>query len=321
MQNMIVNINGKLFAPNQISDQAKVGVFDRGYMYGDSLYEVARTYEGHLFALDEHLTRLEESAKLCRMVLTQPLSQYRQEMTAAVDAFRRLPGCAQIEAYCRIIVSRGIGKIGFGLNCVTSPSQYVIIVQPLDPPTAAQYEKGFRYQVVKRLRNSPKALDPAMKSGNYLNSLLAYLEAAAEDFDDALMCNADGHMTEGTTFNVFYVKRGIVCTSTLDIGILDGITRRMTIEVAGKLGIPVRQVRFPKERLYEADEVFMTSTIKEVFPVSKVDGHVIAGGKPGPITRKLTDAFRKEVAQWLATQKDATPSITSRPTARLAKGA
>lgn len=294
---MIVNMNGEIFSPDRIATDAKVGVFDRGYMYGDSLYEVVRTYEGKMFAADEHLARLEQSAKLCRMVLTQPLSQYRAEMQRSIDAFRRLPGMAATEAYCRIIVSRGEGKIGFGLDCLTTPSQFVIITQALNPPGAAQFEKGFRYRVVDRLRNDPRALDPAMKSGNYLNSLLAYLEATAEDFDDALMCNSQGHMTEGTTFNLFYVKRGIVVTSPLDIGILDGITRRVTIDLARDMGIPVREVRYPKERLYEADEVFMTSTIKEVFPVTRVDKTVLNGGKPGVLTRRLSEAFRKEIAK------------------------
>jgi branched-chain amino acid aminotransferase len=130
-----------------------------------------------------------------------------------------------------------------------------------------------------------------------LNSLLAFLEAADENagYDDALLCNAEGHLTEGTTFNIFYVGRGIVCTPPLDIGILDGITRRKTIEVARDLGFEVREVRFPKERLYEADEVFMTSTIKEVFPVTRVDRKVIADGKPGPITVQLAEAFRRSI--------------------------
>jgi len=295
----IVIVNGQLHSGALIAREAVVGVFDRGYLYGDSLYEVVRTYNGVAFGMDEHLERLEKSAALCRMVLTQPLSLYRDEMNRAIAAFRQLAGQPRTEAYCRIIVTRGVGKIGFGLNCLTSPSQYTIIVQPLDPPGPAQYEKGYRYRVVDRLRNDPRALDPAMKSGNYLNSLLAYLEATAEDFDDALLCNAHGHVTEGTTFNIFYVKRGIVCTSTLDIGILDGITRRITLQVAREMGIPVREVRYPKERLLKADEVFMTSTIKEVFPVTRVDDRLIGDGKPGPITRKLSEAFRKEVERRL----------------------
>lgn len=247
----------------------------------------------------EHLDRLFESARLARMEISQSKKTFQEEMEKSIAEFRALPGQQNSEAYCRIIVTRGVGKIGFGLNCVMTPTQYVILTQRLDPPGPEQFQKGYRYRVVERIRNHPKATDPAMKSGNYLNSLLAFLEAGPE-FDDALLCNGDGHLTEGTTFNIFYVKNGIVVTSPLDIGILDGLTRRATLDLAKKLGIPVREVRFPKERLYEADEVFMTSTIKEVFPVTQVDQKKIAKGKPGPITEKLHHAFKKEVQKWLA---------------------
>jgi branched-chain amino acid aminotransferase len=291
MQNAVVNVNGEILDPQK----AKIPVFDRGYLYGDSLYEVIRSYGDQFLYVDEHLARLENSARLCRMVLTQSADDFRKEIRRTLEAFRKQPGQAKVDLYCRIIVTRGVGKIGFGLNCLMSPSQYVLIVQPLDPPTREQYQKGLQLKVSARLRNDRRALDPAMKSGNYLNSLLAYLEAANEDFDDALMCNADGHLTEGTTFNIFYVRNGIVATPPLDVGILDGITRTEVIRLGRQMGIDVREVRFPKERLYEADEVFMTSTIKEVFPVTRVDNQVISGGKPGPITTKLREAFQRSV--------------------------
>jgi branched-chain amino acid aminotransferase len=290
MQKALVNVNGEIFD----SAQARAAVFDRGFLYGDSLYEVVRTYGGRPAFMAEHLERLGKSAELCRMTLSQSLDQYRREMEKTTEAFRKLPGESASEVYCRLIVTRGIGRIGFGTNCVETPSQYYVIAQKLDPPTAEQFEKGFHYQVAQRLRNDRRALDPAMKSGNYLNSLLAFIEAAGtsgRDYDDALLCNADGHLTEGTTFNIFYVNRGIVATPPLDVGILDGITRRETLRLARELGIETREVRFPKERMYEADEVFMTSTIKEVFPVTRLDGRKIAGGKPGPVTRKLARAF------------------------------
>ena len=299
MQKALVNVNGEICEPSQ----AKAAVFDRGFLYGDSLYEVVRTYGGRPAFVKEHLERLERSAELCHMKLSQPLELYAREMGKTIDAFRKLSGEGSSEVYCRLIVTRGVGRIGFGLPCVETPSQYFVIAQRLDPPTAEQFAQGFHYQIAPgRLRNHPRALDPAMKSGNYLNSLLAYLEAAAEPhgFDDALLCNADGHLTEGTTFNLFYARRGIVATPPLDIGILDGITRRETIKLAEGLGIEVREIRFPKDRLYEADEVFMTSTIKEVFPVTRLDGRKIAGGKPGPITRKLAKAFTERALKGLS---------------------
>ena len=293
MQNTLVNVNGEILP----AAQAQVSIFDRGFLYGDSLYEVMRSHNGKLMHLKEHLIRLEASAKLCRMVLGQSTDIYAQEIEKTFTAFLKMSGHAQTEAYCRLIVTRGVGKIGFGLNCLKSPTQYFIIVQPLELPTAAQFEKGMAIQVAARLRNDPRALDPAMKSGNYLNSLLAYLEATAEDYDDAIMLNHQGHVTEGTTFNIFYVHKNIVITPPLDIGILDGITRLEVLREAKTLGFETREARFPKERLYEADEVFVTSTIREVFPVTSIDRKSIAGGRPGSVTRKLKDAYKKSIEQ------------------------
>lgn len=288
---ILVNINGQLLS----AEQAKVSAFDRSYLYGDSLYEVARTYGGQFFELEGHLERLAKSAELCHMVLSQKLEEYHREILRTHDEWKKTH--RDCEAYCRIVVSRGEGRIGFGLNCLTTPTLYTIIVQPLETPAPEKFQKGYSFQVAKRLRNDPRALDPAMKSGNYLNSLLAYLEAASEQYDDALLCNAEGHLTEGTTFNIFYIRRGIIATPPLDIGILDGITRRQVIDMTRKLGYEVREVRFPKERLYEADEVFMTSSIKEVFPVTRIDGKKIGNGTPGKITRKLHDEFAKLITE------------------------
>src|SRR6185295_7840078 len=218
MQNALVNMNGQIVA----AQQAHVSVFDRSYLYGDSLYEVVRSYRGKFFGLHDHLVRLAASAELAHMTLNQPLDLYRQEIERTYEAFRAAGGGG--EAYARIIVSRGTGKIGFGLNCLPSPTQFTIIVQPLEAPNAESFAKGFKLTIVDRLRNNPRALDTAMKSGNYLNSLLAYLEAGADGFEDALMVDGEGFVTEGTTFNICYVRRGIVAPPPLDVGILDGIT-------------------------------------------------------------------------------------------------
>jgi branched-chain amino acid aminotransferase len=297
----IVNVNGQIFQQKEAETRAegRISVFDRGYLYGDSLYEVCRTYGGKLFAMPEHLERLEKSAALCHMVLSQPLDEYARQMEATVREFQHRAGRHDAEAYCRIIVSRGVGRIGFGLRCLESPTQYVVIVQPLEEPTAQQFEKGAALQFSHRLRNDRRALDPAMKSGNYLNSLLAYLEASALEFDDAVLCNSEGHVTEGTTFNVGYIRRGILATPPLDVGILDGITRRRLFAACRQLGLPYREVRFPKERMLEADEVFLCSTIKEIFPVTRLDDRVIGKGVPGPWTRKLQKAFRQAATQAL----------------------
>jgi len=280
----IISLNGKIIP----IDEANVSVFDRSFLYGDSLYEVVRTYQGKPFRLKEHLIRMEKSAALCQMRLTQSIEEYERHMLEGIETFRAQPGKENDDVYVRIIVSRGSGKIGFGLGNVETDSVYAIIVEPI---SMFPNKPGLKLQISKRIRNSPKALDPAMKSGNYLNNLLAFLTAADDGYDDALMVDQEGFMTEGTTFNIFYVNRGIVATPPLDVGILDGVTRRAIINLCIEQGIPCREVRFPKEFLYQADEVFASSSLKEVLPVIDLDGKKIKGGKIGPITLKLKAAF------------------------------
>ncbi len=283
----LINLNGEILDPAD----AKVSVFDRSFLYGDSLYEVVRTYRGKPFRLKEHLVRMEKSAKLCQMRFSQTSAEYEREILRSIEAYRAQPGKQDEDVYARIVVSRGSGKIGFGLGNLETPTLYAIIIEPISMFPNKPFEKGTQLQISERIRNHPRALDPAMKSGNYLNSLLAYLTAAEAGYDDALMVDQQGFMTEGTTFNLFYVNRGIVATAPLDVGILDGVTRRAILNLCIEQGLPCREVRFPKEYLYEADEVFVSSSLKEVFPVLALDGKRIGNGKAGPVTRKLRDAF------------------------------
>jgi branched-chain amino acid aminotransferase len=295
MNHSILNIDGELipFNPDKDLDSTrKISALDRSYLYGDSLYEVIRTYEGKFFHLNEHLMRLAKSAELCHLKLSQSLSQIAMECERSLSAFRKLPGQEHSEAYCRVILSRGVGKIGFGEENLLTRTLLTILVQKLNTPGLEKFRKGYRFKIVDRIRNHPKALDPAMKSGNYLNNLLAYLEGTQQGYDDALLVDQEGFLTEGTTFNIFYVKNKIIATPPLEVGILDGVTRRHILKLAQNLGYHTREVRFPREYLYEADEVFMTSTIKEAFPVTQVD-HIKY--KAGPITLKLNEAFRKDV--------------------------
>ncbi|MGK5089769.1 aminotransferase class IV [Bdellovibrionota bacterium FG-2] len=300
MENVVVNVNGTIHVFSSLqreieAPKAVVSVFDRSFLYGDSLYEVFRSHGGVFLQLDEHLGRLYKSAALCRMKVSQDLATLKTQVVRTYAEFQS--SCEKrCDAYCRLVLTRGVGRIGFGEECVLTPTQVIIIIQKIELPSEAQINKGLSLQISKRIRNHPNALDPAMKSGNYLNSLLAYLEATSEKYpekyDDALLCNSDGHITEGTTFNIFYVKRGILVTPPLEIGILDGTTRRAVLEVAHELKIPVREVRFPKERLFEADEVFATSTTKDVFPVTKVEQQRVGSGKPGLISLRLRRALQ-----------------------------
>jgi branched-chain amino acid aminotransferase len=309
---VVVNVGGEILADPLAPT---IPVFDRSYLYGDSLYEVVRTYNGRFLYMEEHLMRMAKSAELCRMKLGQPLSKFREECERTLQAYRAIPGMRDVEAYCRIVVSRGTGKIGFGEANLFTPTTFAIIVQPLNPPSDAEWEAGFRYCVVDRTRNSKRAQDPAAKTGNYMNSLLAYLEGTADGFHDALLPDADGFITEGTTFNLFYIRRGIIATSPFSSGILDGITRKQVVALARDAGYEVREVLYPKERLYDADEVFMTSTIKEVAPVVQVDDRKIANGKPGKITRQLKKLFHADSlarAERLAQAAPSGPRATER---------
>jgi len=287
----LINLNGRIIP----LDEANVSVFDRSFLYGDSLYEVVRTYSGKPFRLREHLERMEVSATLCSFTFSQSIDEYHREILRSIDAYRSQPGRESEDVYVRIVVSRGSGKIGFGLKNLETPTLYVIIVEPISLFPNKPFEQGTRLQISDRIRNSPKALDPAMKSGNYLNSLLAYLSASEAGFDDALMVDHQGFLTEGTTYNLFYVNRGIVATSPLDVGILDGITRRAVINLCVELGIPCREVRYTPEYLLNADEVFVTSSLKEVLPVLEIGKKKINGGKAGPISKRLAQAFTELV--------------------------
>ena len=291
----LVNLNGKIIP----IDEAKVSVFDRSFLYGDSLYEVVRTYQGKAFRLKDHLIRLGKSAALCQMKFSQTLAEYEREILKSIEAYRAQPGRENEDVYARIVVSRGSGKIGFGLKNLETPTLYAIIIEPISMFPNKEMDVGIKLQISKRIRNHPEALDPAMKSGNYLNSLLAYLTAAEAGYEDALMLDYQGFVTEGTTFNVFYVNRGIVATPPLDVGILDGVSRRIIINLCIELGIPCREVRFPKEYLYEADEVFISSSLKEVMPVTNLDGQKIGKGA-GPISMKLKKGFEELVKRELA---------------------
>jgi len=302
----LLNVNGELLP----LEKARVSVSDRSYLYGDSLYEVARTYDGQLIFLREHTERLWKSAALCRMTIDQSPALLEAEMQrtlahwqATWRASRPLATETLPEAYCRVILSRGEGKIGFSEKARKTPTLYTIWVQAIEPPSAAQLQAGVSLHLSSRLRNDRRALDPAMKSGNYLNSLLAFLEAEERGHADALLVDSQGFLTEGTTFNVFYIKRGIVVTPPLDVGILDGITRRAVLELCRSQGIPTREVRFKPDRLWEADEVFITGTVREIFPVTQIDTQKIGRknekGKAGPLTTLLFERFRKRIPHWL----------------------
>ena len=270
-----VFVGGRVCLP----EEARISVFDRGFLYGDSVYETVGTAYGHLFALAEHLMRLERSAELIGL-----RAPPRAEIEAAIDETIRAAG--NRESRLRIVLTRGAGVLDLDPASVDD-TQLVVFVTPLSPPAPELYANGVAVAVVSVVRNSPRAIDPAIKSGNYLNSVLALGEARRRGAYEAILCGADGTVAEGASSNVFMVVGGEVRTPGLEVGILDGITRAHVLRLCGEHGIPHRQVRVSPAELRAADEVFITSATRFVLPVTRVDDAVIGGGRPGPVTRRL----------------------------------
>jgi len=274
-----VHIEGRICPP----EEAKVSVFDRGFLYGDSVYETIGTMYGRLFALAEHLTRLERSAE--RIGLRVPPRPAIER--AVVDTVR---AAENVESRVRIVLTRGAGQLDLDPASVDD-TQLIVIVTPLQPPSPAMYEAGVSVAIVSVLRNSPRAMDPAIKSGNYLNSVLALGEARRLGAYEALLCAGDGTVAEGASSNVFVVKQARVLTPALEVDILDGITRAQVIALCRVNAIPLRETRLPPEDLRAADEVFITSATRVVLSVTRVDGAPIGDGRPGPVTRRLMQLF------------------------------
>jgi branched-chain amino acid aminotransferase len=288
----LFNVEGRLVPP----EQAFVPVLDRGFLYGDSVYEVVRTYSGRVFELGRHLRRMETSA--ARIGLSLPPRERIES-----ELFRTIEAAGNAESYARIVVTRGEGRFGLAPHLAEGLNRLVYLVRPLEPPAPEQYERGLEMAVTRIRRNPPQALDPALKTGNYLNSVLALRESHAAGADDALMLDIHGQVTEASTSNVFFVQRGAVVTPPLALGMLDGVTRVLVIDVARGESLQVREEPSGIEALAGADEVFVTSSLREVMAVTslilldgeKPDRRVVAGGKPGPITRRLHAAFRRYV--------------------------
>jgi branched-chain amino acid aminotransferase len=277
-----VFIDGAVCAP----EEAKVSVFDRGFLYGDSVYETIGTAYGRLFAARDHLVRLERSAE--RIGLRVPPRATIERAIAETVAAAGNP-----ESRIRVILTRGVGKLDLD-PASTDDTRLVVIVFPLGAPTAEQYEKGVSVAIVSIARNSPRAIDPAVKSGNYLNNVLALGEARRRlAAYEAILCGGDGSVAEGSTSNIFAVikpngsARAEVRTPPPEVGILDGITRSKVIDLCRANDIPFAEARISPDELRAADEAFITSATRGVLAVTTVDGKPVASGVPGPMTRRL----------------------------------
>lgn len=285
MTRVTVSLDGRIVPP----EEATISVFDHGFLFGDSVYEVVRTHRGIPYTLPEHLARLERSAS--RIGLEIPIGTLEMA-ERIVDTIRAADTGG--DAYCRIIVTRGAGAIDIDPATCQRPL-VILLVKSLPTYPAACYEQGVGVVVCGIERTSRLATDPGIKSGNYLNSVLAIMEARRRGAFEGLMKNAQGHLTEGTTSNIFFATGGVLRTPSPDCGILLGITRSVVIELAAAAGIEVDEGRFGSEDLRGADEAFITSTTRNVMPVATVDGQPLAGPTPGPITRRLGEALARRL--------------------------
>ena len=287
----LIYFNGK-FVQKQ---EARTSVYDHGFLYGDGVFEGIRAYNGRVFRLDGHLDRMYDSAKAIDLKI--PLS--KEEMKKAIIETLKRNGLK--DAYIRPIVTRGDGDLGLDPRKCPVPNVF-IITQEWGAMYGDLYEKGLTAVTVGIRRNAPEALPPNIKSLNYLNNILAKIEANVKGGDEAIMIDVHGNVSEGSGDNIFVVKNGMILTPPA-LNNLRGITRAAAIELAIKDRIPVSETNMGLFDIYTADEVFVTGTAAEIAPVTKVDGRIIGDGKPGQITRKLMAEFKE------LTRKEGTPIV------------
>jgi len=267
-------------------DQARVSVFDQGVLFGDGLFEGIRAYNGRVFKCVEHVDRLFQGAKaLC---LDVPMDKDR--MVGVITETCRMNRVR--DGYIRLVVTRGVGDMGL-LPLPTPRPTVFCIASILTTYAAEMYETGMQVTTAARRRNIAGCLDPQVKSLNYLNNILAKLEAHHAGAHEALLLNGEGLVTECAGENIFLVKEGEILTPPVHLGILNGITRRTVIQLAREMGMTVRETEFTLVNVYSADECFLTGTAAEVAPVRIVDHRTIGNGGPGPVTRKIGSAFRE----------------------------
>jgi len=276
----MVSVNGRLTP----AARAGVSVFDRGLLYGDGIFETIRAYGGRLFRIEEHLQRLERSARGIGLKLPHDRPWFARQARRLLTANRLA------DALIRLTITRGVGPPGLEPPVAARPT-VIITARPFSRYPAALYRRGLRVIIATLRRAPPAAAPPQAKHLNYMVNLLAKREASRRQADDALLLNTAGHLCEGTTSNLSFVRGGVLHTPSRSTGLLEGITRRLIILLARSRRLPVRQGRFFPRALHRADEAFLTNTSYEVMPVVRVDGRRIGDGAPGPMTRRLQRAF------------------------------
>jgi branched-chain amino acid aminotransferase len=278
-----VYVNGTI----RPAHEASVPVYDHGFLYGEGVYETLRTYNRVTFLYERHLQRLRASAAHLHLDVPFTDAQLEQWIGETVAAAGEMN-----EAYIRVLLTRGVGELTYDVAATPEPS-LVIIVKPLDEPPSRVFDDGIKISLVSILRNHPGSVNPIIKSNNLLNNALAMQEAHRHGGDEALMCNHRGELSECSQSNFFLVRNGVALTPASEAGLLEGVTRAFLFEVGRDAGIEVRDATLFPANLDTADEIFITSTTRELSPVVAVDDRVIGSGRPGPIFKALLEGYRK----------------------------
>jgi branched-chain amino acid aminotransferase len=285
----VINVNGRIAH----GTDAAIPVLDHGFLYGEGVYEVCRTYHGRPLLFDRHMRRLRGSAEMLALPVPftddEALALVTETLTAASLARPGVPGP---EAYVRLLLTRGVGELSYDPASCPRPS-VVVIVRPHVETPADIYNLGVRVSLVPIVRNHPRSLNPLIKSNNLLNNALAMQHALKHGAFEAVMRNHRGEIAECSQSNLFLVKSGAAITPPIDAGLLAGITREFLFEVAQEIGVPMAESLVRDDDLLGADEAFLTSTTREVVPIVLVDEHRIGSGRPGPVTRALLEGFRR----------------------------
>jgi branched-chain amino acid aminotransferase len=292
----LVAINGQIFKP----EDAKISVFDRGFLFGDAVYEVTRSYGRILYQIEPHIQRLYQSAEKIGMDLEI------SEDEAIRELYRIYRLVDKDDKYLRVQVTRGEGAIGMSSQLATKRN-WVVYIKDIDRVPQEFYDEGVAIVTSQRHRNTKLALDPNIKSGNYLNNVLAFQDAAKYRAFEAVMVDNKGFITEGTTSNIFRVERGVIYTPPTTSDLLKGITRATVFEIARQEKLELIESHFTPRELRDSDEVFLTSSTREVLPVATVDGTKIKSHRAGVVTQKIAKAYKQAVAYYCERAKQTHP--------------
>ncbi|MBA2260677.1 MAG: aminotransferase class IV [Acidobacteria bacterium] len=277
-----VYVNGTI----KPAHEATVPVYDHGFLYGEGVYETLRTYRRVPFLYERHVQRLRRSAKHLELDVPFTDPQLEAWIADTVAAAGDMD-----EAYIRVLLTRGVGELNYDPKSTPKPS-LIIIVKPFEEPPARVFSEGIRISLVPILRNHPGSVNPLIKSNNLLNNVLAMQEAYRRGGEEGLMCNYRGELSECSQSNFFMVRGGVALTPRSQAGLLEGITRAFLFEVGRDAGIEVRDETLVPDDLQTAEEAFITSTTRELSPVTRIDDRTVGNGKPGPVTMKLLEGYR-----------------------------